>query len=185
MWAMIRAQVEGLSGPSFVTPPPHASLTQCLMYRALELRRQKQAGGKLAGVRPVGARDCRPIDEMQGQEVARPAWLGRMLREGRCEQERDEMAHLRRVVDRGNLRGAAAGVVIEANGAYLARDIEQITSSGRVRIGVGLVEGEVIGPACGEPVSTRRLYPCRHSALGYLSPDAYERRWATQTLVVA
>src|SRR5258708_1939715 len=25
----------------------------------------------------------------------------------------------------------------------------------------------------------------RHSALGYLSPDAYERRWATQTLVVA
>lgn len=25
----------------------------------------------------------------------------------------------------------------------------------------------------------------RHSALGYLSPDAYERRWATQTPVVA
>jgi putative transposase len=25
----------------------------------------------------------------------------------------------------------------------------------------------------------------RHSALGYLSPDAYERRWATQTAVVA
>ncbi len=25
----------------------------------------------------------------------------------------------------------------------------------------------------------------RHSALGYLSPDAYERRWATQTVVVA
>ncbi len=25
----------------------------------------------------------------------------------------------------------------------------------------------------------------RHSALGYLSPEAYERRWATQTPVVA
>ena len=25
----------------------------------------------------------------------------------------------------------------------------------------------------------------RHSALGYLSPDAFERRWATQTPVVA
>lgn len=25
----------------------------------------------------------------------------------------------------------------------------------------------------------------RHSALGYLSPDAYERRWSTQTPVVA
>jgi putative transposase len=25
----------------------------------------------------------------------------------------------------------------------------------------------------------------RHSALGYLSPDAFERRWTTQTAVVA
>ena len=25
----------------------------------------------------------------------------------------------------------------------------------------------------------------RHSALGYLSPDAFERRWITQTAVVA
>jgi len=25
----------------------------------------------------------------------------------------------------------------------------------------------------------------RHSALGYLSPEAFERRWATQTPVVA
>ncbi len=25
----------------------------------------------------------------------------------------------------------------------------------------------------------------RHSALGYLSPDEFERRWATRTLIVA